>query len=183
MHHPSSHAGARVSFQFVFLRALPVTGSTAGDAGGEGEAESDGARERQAGAGRERETAEGKGERDRVREVEPSRFYLLRAASSFPAESHQPCPDGSCWLGRDGGAHPSSRSRPSGAASRQSTLGSCLEVPQNTAKLRISFTLRQWGRKAHGPLRSAAHQHWLCLVGRGAAAHRGNPTLHLFMLI
>lgn len=30
------------------------------------------------------------------------------------------------------------------------------------------------------PLRSAAHQHWLCSVGRGSVAQRGNPTLHLF---
>lgn len=115
-----------------------------------------------------------------MREVEPSRFYLLRASSSFPGKSHQPCPDGSCWLGRDGSAHPSSQSGHSGAGSRQSALGMCFEVPQNTIKLRISFTLRQWGRKSPGPLRSAAHQDWLCWVGRGAAAQSRHPTLSLF---
>lgn len=35
-------------------------------------------------------------------------FCLLRAASSSAGNSHQPCPEGSCWLGRDGGIHPSS---------------------------------------------------------------------------
>lgn len=71
-----------MSLQFIFLRALPVTGRATG---GEWEAEWDGARERQA----EGEAAEGKGERqgDGGRAIQ---VLLLRVAASLPGNSHQP---------------------------------------------------------------------------------------------
>lgn len=89
-----------MSLPSVFVPALPVTGSAAGERGEKGRLS-----KTEPGRSRRRK---GDWEAQRVREAQPSMFCLLRVASSSAGNSHQPCPEGSCWLGRDGGIHPSS---------------------------------------------------------------------------
>lgn len=128
-------------------------------------------RRRHGEASREREAAEGKGETVGVREVEPCSLHLLRVSSSFPWE----VPPAMSLLAREGWRCPSQSGK-----QQDSTSGMCFEVHQNTTKLRISFALRQWRRKGHGPPEERSPPA-LALLGRsGLCGTEGKPNFAPF---